>query len=289
MRVIGCLCYATNLIKGDKLGTRAIKAVLMGYGTTQKGYRLYDLQNKIFFTSRDVCFHEHIFPFHSCTVEADDNVLKPIFHPTKIAEEFPIARLGECDTEPLIDSIENETMVEAASSVDSVEQPPVRRISTRISRPPIWQKDFITKTCSKSASSCLYPIEDNVAYDNLVIPYQSFIAQMSLETEPQSYAQAILDKRWVEAMNSEIEALQSNGTWKVVCFPPCTKAIGCKWVIKIKYKANGDIERIKARLVAKGYNQKEGLDYQETFSPVVKMVTVRSVFSLAAANGLIIQ
>uniref|UniRef100_A0A3Q7IR74 Reverse transcriptase Ty1/copia-type domain-containing protein n=1 Tax=Solanum lycopersicum TaxID=4081 RepID=A0A3Q7IR74_SOLLC len=105
-------------------------------------------------------------------IPTDDNVIKPIFHPTKIAEEFPIARLGECDTEPLIDSIENETMVEAASSVDSVEQPPVRRISTRISRPPIWQKDFITKTCSKSASSCLYPIEDNVAYDNLVIPYQ---------------------------------------------------------------------------------------------------------------------
>ena len=95
MRVIGCLCYATNLIKGDKLGTRAIKAVLMGYGTTQKGYRLYDLQNKIFFISRDVCFHEHIFPFHSCTMDADDNVLMPIFHPTKIAEEFPIAGLED--------------------------------------------------------------------------------------------------------------------------------------------------------------------------------------------------
>uniref|UniRef100_A0A3Q7HXW2 Reverse transcriptase Ty1/copia-type domain-containing protein n=1 Tax=Solanum lycopersicum TaxID=4081 RepID=A0A3Q7HXW2_SOLLC len=106
-------------------------------------------------------------------IPTDDNVLMPIFHPTKIAEEFPIERLGECDIEPLIDSIETETMVEAASSVDSVGQPPVRRTSTRISKPPIWQKDFITKTCSKSASSCLYPIEDNVAYDNLAIPYQS--------------------------------------------------------------------------------------------------------------------
>ena len=161
MRVIGCLCYATNLVKGDKLGARAIKSVLMGYGTTQKGCRLYDLQNKVFFTSRDVCFHEHLFPFHSCTVDdlnkidADDTVLMPIFHPTKIADEFQIARLGGCDIAPLIDSIGTKTMVEAASFIDPFGQLPVRRTSTRVSRPPIWQKYFITKPCSKSANSCL--------------------------------------------------------------------------------------------------------------------------------------
>uniref|UniRef100_A0A3Q7G6D1 Reverse transcriptase Ty1/copia-type domain-containing protein n=1 Tax=Solanum lycopersicum TaxID=4081 RepID=A0A3Q7G6D1_SOLLC len=99
-------------------------------------------------------------------IPTDDNVLKPIFHPTKIAEEFPIARLGECDIEPLIDSIENETMVEAASSVDSVEQPPVRRTSTRISKPPIWQKDFITKTCSKTAEGIVIVL---IYVDDLLI------------------------------------------------------------------------------------------------------------------------
>ena len=149
MRVIGCLCYATNLVKGDKLGARAIKSVLMGYGTTQKGCRLYDLQNKVFFTRRDVCFHENLFPFHSCTVDdlnkidADDTVLMSIFHPTKIAEEIPIARLGGCDIAPLIDSIGTKTMVEAASFIDPFGQLPVRRTSTRVSRPPIWQKYFI--------------------------------------------------------------------------------------------------------------------------------------------------
>ena len=70
---------------------------------------------------------------------------------------------------------------------------------------------------------------------------------------------------------------------------PCKKAIGCKWVFKINYKANGAIERFKAKFVAKGYNQKEGLDYQETFFPVVKMVTVRSVISFAATNRWRIQ
>ena len=93
------------------------------------------------------------------------------------------------------------------------------------------------------------------------------------------------DNRWIEAMQSEIQALEENHTWKIVQLHVDKKDIGCKWVYKIKYNANGEVKRFKARLVAKGYNQREGLDYQETFSPVVKMVTVRVVISLAAAQG----
>lgn len=82
-------------------------------------------------------------------------------------------------------------------------------------------------------------------------------------------------------MNDEMEALYRNQTWIIYDLPSDRKPIGCKWVYKIKYKSNGEVERYKARLVAKGYNQRERLDYEETLSPVAKMVTIRTVITIA--------
>ncbi|GKA45219.1 ribonuclease H-like domain-containing protein [Tanacetum coccineum] len=95
--------------------------------------------------------------------------------------------------------------------------------------------------------------------------------------EPTCYEEAILDSNWVDTMNAEIEALNENHTWEITDLPPNKKAIRNKWIYKIKYKSSGDIDIYKARLVAKSFNQKEGIDFDETFSPVVKMSTVRCV------------
>lgn len=82
-------------------------------------------------------------------------------------------------------------------------------------------------------------------------------------------------------MESEYNALLKNHTWSVVPLPPNQVPVGCKWVFKVKYKADGTLDKHKARLVAKGFHQTHGLDYTETFSLVVKPSTIHLILSLA--------
>ena len=73
----------------------------------------------------------------------------------------------------------------------------------------------------------------------------------------------------------EMNALRRSGTWEIIDLPGGKKIVGCKWVFTIKCKADGSIERYKVRLVAKGFTQTYGIDYQETFAPVVKINSIR--------------
>lgn len=100
-------------------------------------------------------------------------------------------------------------------------------------------------------------------------------------TEPTTYKQAAQNKYWCAAMDDEFEALQKQRTWELVPPPHNRFPIGCKWIYRIKRNSDGSVSRYKARLVAKGYDQEYGLDYSETFSPVVKQQTIRLVLSLA--------
>lgn len=110
--------------------------------------------------------------------------------------------------------------------------------------------------------------------------------------EPQNYQEAISSPQaseWIAAMQDEFNSLLKNKTWELCDLPPDRKAITSRWVYKIKLDSQNRINRFKARLVARGFTQRAGLDYTETFSPVVRLETVRILLCIAAQLNLAIK
>eukprot|EP00250_Pteridium_aquilinum_P019822 c24589_g1_i1 orf=892-4791(+) len=91
---------------------------------------------------------------------------------------------------------------------------------------------------------------------------------------------------WRTAMEEELRSLETNHTWSLVPQPRDREPISCKWVLRKKLRPDGTIARFKARLVARGFSQVPGLDYHETFSPVLRMASIRILFALVAALDL---
>jgi hypothetical protein len=101
---------------------------------------------------------------------------------------------------------------------------------------------------------------------------------------PKSYRGALKDPQWHAAMVDEFTALQNNRTWDLVPRPPGSNIVSGKWIFRHKLKPDGSLDRYKARWVLRGFTQRAGVDYGETFSPVVKPATVRTVLSIAIAQ-----
>ncbi len=129
-----------------------------------------------------------------------------------------------------------------------------------------------------------YPIQ-RFTYDGFVVHHYTYMVRVIQKVEPTCFEQAVGNPKWYNVMDEEMAALDANATWELVALPEDKKAIGCKWVYKVKHNANGYVSRYKARLVTKGYAQTYGIDYEKTYSPIAKMTTIRVIIAMAAAKG----
>lgn len=269
LKVFGCLCFAATLpTQRSKFSPRAIPAVFIGYPPGMKAYKLFDIEKQRFFESRDVVFHEGVFPFHKVTVHGEqsdflsDLVLPK---PTNIKIPYPnplSINQPSTNTESHTSQDQSPPPNQANQDIQSNQNtnqpnhppsssqnialphisPPINRKSSRISKPPTYLKDYhcslISKTLLPSLST-KYPLQNSISYQKLFPSFKTFSLNISSHYEPQFYHQALPYAHWKEAMQLELEAMEINNTWCVVPLPPNKHSIGCKWIFKIKHKANG--------------------------------------------------
>ena len=277
-RVFGCVCYA-HIAKDErkKLDVVARRCVFVGYGSEVKGYRLYDPDWKIVFFSRDVRFNESevgfkesgvVEPFSCIELEVSvsgdshnggEAEVGADSHSGDEAEVGADSHSGDeaevGDDDPHVGG-DTEVGGDVVNQQNDVE--PVPRRSERARRRPEY-----------------YAEGASIAADGI--------------EEPTSYQGAVASpnrSKWEEAMQAEMRSLESNNVWELVELPEDRKVVGSKWVYKVKVDSDGRMERCKARLVAQGFSQRRGDDYDETFSPVVRMESLRAVVGLAVRNGL---
>jgi hypothetical protein len=106
-----------------------------------------------------------------------------------------------------------------------------------------------------------------------------------IDSEPSSFKEAAGQQVWKDAMMEEYQSIMKNDIWDIVLRPKGKSVVTSKWIYKIKHTADGSIEKYKARFIARGFSQKEGVDYEETFSPVARYTSIRMVISLASVMG----
>ncbi|KAG7597976.1 Retrotransposon Copia-like N-terminal [Arabidopsis suecica] len=275
LRVLGCLCYSSTSSKTrHKFQPRAKACLFLGYPAGYKGYKLLDLETHTIHISRNVVFHEDIFPFATGMSTPPDffSILD-----SALVNGQTIDSTNSTEVEDSSRIVDNAIDVSATNANDSQ----VLDKGKRISKPPAYLHDYFV---NMTATDIPHPLAAYMSYERLTDDYKAYICAVTQFAEPSSFHQAKKFDEWVKAMNEELIALESTHTWSIVSLPQNKRPIGCKWVYKTKLNADGSLERYKARLVAKGYTQQEGVDFVDTFSPVAKMTTVKTLLAVAAAK-----
>ena len=262
LRTFGCVAYAhLPAQKRDKLDSKALKCIFIGYSSERKAYRLYHFDSGRILDSRDVVFDENAFWNDQKQLETVPETSPVQIIEEDTAEDMPARSMDSDDEEDEEEDAEAPQLPQRRKSSLPVPSRTSNRVRTA---PGEWWK------ASSNTGAVAFAVG-------------------TMQDEPRSYQEALHceeSKQWEKAIADELASLEKNGTWELVELPPGRKTVGCKWVFKKKLGADGTVERFKARLVAKGFSQQPGLDFQETFAPVAKFSSVRLLLSLAASLDL---
>ncbi|KAJ9566937.1 hypothetical protein OSB04_002903 [Centaurea solstitialis] len=259
LRVFGCLCYP-HIRTPHKLAPRTTPCIFLGYPSQHRGYRCLDLSSRKILISRHVVFDETSFPFRSMTPDSPP----------------PYTFLDQFDPPSPI----SQYLFETPSPTEPTHSPvhvPEFSVNQPAHSPP-------TPPPPPPPPPPAHPMVTRLRH-GITKPINRLNLHVSAESSiPKSYIHALRDPNWTIAMQDEFNALIANETWELVPRPPRANVVRSMWLFKKKFKADGSLDRYKARLVANGKSQRPEIDCDETFSPVVKPATIRSVLSIAVSR-----
>ena len=267
LRVFGCPVYAH--VNEGKLAPRAVKCMFLGYASESKGYRMWCPDSKKVIQSRDVTFNE------SEILSSGKNAAVPS---TGAGTQQDTSIEVEVET----------TTVQGGAVEGTIREAQVTEPGAISTNQPQEEVDHSIAR-DRPRREIRRPARYND--DEGLIAYALSVAEEVPEgTEPSNYTEAITcpsSTNWLLAMQEEMESLQRNGTWELCNLPKGRRALTAKWIYKKKEGIPGvEDARWKARLVVRGCNQREGIDYNEVFSPVVRHTSIRLLLSIVTLFNL---
>jgi Reverse transcriptase (RNA-dependent DNA polymerase) len=292
--------------KRAKWDKKSKKYVFVGYDSQKKGYRCVNKGTGTLIVSRDVKFLDENF---SEVPEHDESTYESILpideSPNRDETVNDLNESSEDDPEPdttdevelndeqpsIItvnddeDDIEVDTEDDVEDDVEDDDQDDVEVNTEDDTIDDESQDPNYRPTSGPSEQLPSNPAEGTRSKTNRLNLF-NFGNFGLLAAEPKCAKEARNDQKWKAAMEEEINSHEHNGTWELTTLPPGRKAVKSKWVFKTKRNETGEVTRYKARLVAKGFTQEFGVDYHETFSPVVRYTSIRLLIALAVKNGL---
>jgi hypothetical protein len=237
-----------------KFDSRVDKGILVGYSSTRKTYKCYNLILNKVVESINVTIDETGIPESK---EEENKSMKQLFEEEDEKEE-----------EEEEEDEENPTEVEEQVQQVSPKTPSKRVQKNHPSDQIIGNKDAGVETRRKIHS-----------------PEQTHLTLLST-IEPNYFEEANKDEFWNKAMDEELDQIEKNDTWELVPRPKNKNVIDTKWVFRNKLNEDGQVTRNKARLVCKGYAQIEGIDIEETFSPVARMEAICFLLAYACSKNV---